>query len=243
MFQFFPGLFTAGNIGSMRLANRIIMPAMATNFPGVSGEVTDTLIAYLSERARGGAGLIIVEHANVDYPRGQAGAVQLRIDDDVFLPGLHTLVEAVHRWGTRVCLQINHVGGAGRITTDGPYAPSSIPLGPHAPKPKELSLSDIADIVTKFGLAAQRAKKAGFDAVEIHGGHIYLIAQFLSPATNKRTDGHGGDLNQRMKFALEVVKSVRSAVGDSFPVLFRLNGDDFIPGGLLRGSQDCGTYA
>ncbi|MFH1087242.1 MAG: FAD-dependent oxidoreductase [Chloroflexota bacterium] len=230
--QFFPRLFTPGNIGRMTVKNRIVMPAMSGNFPTAVGEASETHAAYLAERARGGVGLIVVEHSNVDYPRGQGGAVQLRVDDDSFIPGLHDLVEAVRRWGARIALQINHVGGAARKTIDGPYAPSPFPLGPGSPVPKELSRAEIADIILKFGQAAMRTRKAGFDAVEIHGAHGYLIAEFLSPVTNKRTDEYGGDLNGRMKFALDVVGAVRRSAGSDFPIIFRLNADDFIPGGL-----------
>lgn len=230
----FPMLFSAGNIGNLVLSNRIIMAPMGSNFASATGEITDAMIAYYQERARGGAGLIMVENSNVDYSRGQSSATHVRIDDDIFLPGLHALVDAIHREGSKIGIQLNHVGGAGRKTFNGPFAPSSIKFAftPDAPPPIELSIDDIEDIIYKFGQAARRARVAGFDMVQVHGGHIYLIAQFLCPTTNKRTDQYGGTLDKRMKFAVDVVKEVRSSVGTSFPIAFRLNGDSFLPDGL-----------
>ena len=227
---FFPRLFEPAYIGSLRLKNRLIMAPMQTGMAGVNGEVTQQLIDYFAERASGGVGMVITGHANVDYARGTSPPVMLRVDHDCFIPGLRNLVEAIQRGGARACCQINHLGAMAQPTgIKEPYAPSSLAHIPHA---KELSLEEIAEIEGKFAKAAARAKRCGFDAIEIHGAHAYLIAQFLSPFTNRRNDAYGGDLDGRMRFALVVVEKVRAAVGADFPLIIRFNGDDFTPQGL-----------
>jgi 2,4-dienoyl-CoA reductase-like NADH-dependent reductase (Old Yellow Enzyme family)/thioredoxin reductase len=207
---------------------------MATNFASSVGEITEQLIDYHIARAKGGAGLIIVENTTVDYPRGTMGATQVRADQDRFIPGLNRLVEAVHDHGAKVALQINHSGGvADERKTRGikPVAPSPVPPGKSPVIPKELTVKEISEIVDQFSSAALRAKKAGFDAIEVHGAHGYLIAQFLSPYTNKRTDAYGGDPSRRARFALEILKGIRHKVSIDYPIIFRLSGDEFIEGG------------
>ncbi|MFW6052732.1 MAG: FAD-dependent oxidoreductase [Desulfosalsimonas sp.] len=230
-------LFSKGYIGDLALGNRVIMAPMATNFASAYGEVTQKQIDYYVERAKSGIGLIFVENANVDYPRGRNGATQLRIDDDLFLPGLSYLVETIKEAApeSKVALQLNHAGAATSSARTGgirPGGPSDIPTSPHGEAPQPLSKEEIADIVEKFGQAALRAQKAGFDLVELHGGFAYLLAQFISPLTNKRTDEFGGSLENRMRFPLRVVEKIKSLSGKGYPLSFRINGDEFVKGGV-----------
>ena len=226
-------LFRSGSIGSLVMRNRIVMPAMATNFASAWGEPTPRMIAYYARRSLGGAGLITVENTNIEYPVGGNGATQLRIDHDRFIPGLHHLVQAVHAGGARVSIQINHVGAAAdpKRTGCAPRGPSPVAWGRSGVLAQPLSSSEIDETIERFCSAAKRAKRADFDAVEIHGGHGYLIAQFLSPLTNRRTDEYGGSPEARWQFALEVVEQVRERVGANFPIIFRLSIDEFVPGG------------
>jgi 2,4-dienoyl-CoA reductase-like NADH-dependent reductase (Old Yellow Enzyme family)/thioredoxin reductase len=230
-------LFSQGKIGNLILKNRIIMAPMATNFTMQNGEVSRRQIEYYAERARGGVGLIIVENANMDYPVGRNGALQLRIDDDAYIPGLGALCDKVHESspGARVALQLSHAGAStrsGRIGGMRPVGPSEIPVVPNGEVPRQLAEHEIKDIAAKFWLAALRAKKAGFDAVELHGCFAYLLGQFISPLTNKRTDRYGGSVKNRIRFPMEVIECIRKAVGKDFPILFRMNGDEFMTGGL-----------
>ena len=229
----YPHLFAPLLIRRMRLPNRIVMPAMATNFASETGGVTPWMLSYYEARARGGTGLIVVENCTIEYPRGKNGAVQLRLDDDAFIPGLATLVDRIHRHGARAALQINHCGASTSRAKTGqaPVAPSPVTYVKGQEVPRELAMEEIADLVEKFGRAAARAKKAGFDAVEVHGAHAYLIAQFLSPFTNRRTDGYGGSPEGRLRFALEVLSRVREAVGPEFPIVFRISAVEFLEGG------------
>lgn len=229
----FDHLFRSGSIGSLVMRNRIVMPAMATNFASAWGEPTPRLIAYYARRSLGGAGLITVENANIEDPVGGNGATQLRIDHDRFIPGLHHLVQTIHAGGARVSIQINHAGALAdpKRTGCAPRGPSPVAWGRSGVLAQPLSSSEIDGTIECFCSAAERAKRAGFDAVEIHGGHGYLIAQFLSPLTNHRTDEYGGSPEARWRFALQVVEQVRERVGASFPIVFRLSIDEFVPGG------------
>ncbi len=231
----FPMLFSPGRIGTLELPNRIVMAPMATSFAGVEGEVTEWMLGYYAERAKGGVGLIIIENANVDYPSGKSGTTQLRVDQDRFIPGLFRLAETIHAEGGRCALQINHGGAVARkgIEEGGQsVAPSLWPNGRYTTNPKRLSLPAIKSLISRFAQAARRARQAGFDAVEIHGGHGYLIGQFLSRLTNHRVDRYGGNREGRIRFAEEVLTEVRKWVGPDFPLLFRLNASDLSEGGL-----------
>ncbi|MGB9868248.1 MAG: FAD-dependent oxidoreductase [Bacillota bacterium] len=232
-------MFSPFRLRGVTLRNRVVMPAMATNFARENGEPSDRMIAYYARRAQGGAALIIVENTNVSYPDGANGATQLRIDAERFVPALATLVERIHAYGAKAALQLNHAGASTRLEVTGgvqPVGPSAIPASNTASPPRELTEEEIEAIAVKFGEAARRAKKAGFDAVEIHGAHSYLLAQFLSPLTNKRTDKFGGSLENRLRFPVMVVERVRAAVGTGFPILFRISGDEFVEGG--RGLEE-----
>lgn len=207
---------------------------MATNLAGASGEPTEAMIDYYSERARGGTALLIVENSNIDYPLGRNGATQLRIDDDCFVPGLYRLVMAVQHEGAAICLQINHAGAStarSRTGGDRVVGPSHIPARAGGEKPVPLTITEIEALVEAYGRGAARARRAGFDAVEVHAAHSYLLAQFLSPLTNKREDRYGGSLEGRARFCLEVLEQVRREVGEEYPVLLRISADEFITGG------------
>lgn len=225
-------LFQPIQIGTLQLKNRLVMPPMTTNFANDDGTVSDRLIAYYAERARGGVGLVIVEMACVALG-GRAFPRQLYAYSNDFIPGWRRLVDAVHRGGARIALQLAHGGRQTEAPVAGsqPVAPSPIPRG-RAEPPRELGAEEVEALIEAFAQAARRAREAGFDAVEFHGAHGYLIHQFLSPLSNQRTDRYGGDVEARMTFPLEVVARARAILGKEFPILFRMDGDEFVPGGL-----------
>ncbi len=228
-------LFRPLRIRSMELDNRIVLPPMTTLLAGAQGEIPERLIEFYVARARGGVGLITTETAEVHpYTHGLSLGDRgfTAIYDDRFIPGFRRLTDRIHAAGAKVSVQLHHPGNA-MIMLDPerpPLAPSAIPYPGGAP-PRALSLDEIAEIVEAFGAAAGRAREAGFDAVDLHGGHGYLIAQFLSPLFNRRADRYGGDLRGRVTFATEVLRAVRRNVGDDFPVIFRFSADERVPGG------------
>ncbi|HOI74383.1 MAG TPA: FAD-dependent oxidoreductase [Syntrophales bacterium] len=225
-------LFSPVTINGMILRNRAVMPAMGSGYGNTDGTVSDRLVRYLARRARGGAGLIITEVCAVT-PRGKGFLREIGAWSDDFIPGLAGLAEAVHREGVKVALQIHHAGRETFAAAAGgtPEAPSPIPSVIMRQPCEEMSADRIAEVVEAFASAAVRARKAGLDAVEIHGAHGYLLTQFLSPFSNSRTDRYGGSEENRMRFVLEVVAAVRRAVGDRFPVLVRISADELIKGG------------
>jgi 2,4-dienoyl-CoA reductase-like NADH-dependent reductase (Old Yellow Enzyme family)/thioredoxin reductase len=234
----FTHLFRPGRIGSLELKNRIVMAPMGTYLAGRDGLVTERLKAYYAERARGGAGLIIVEVAAVDHPRGRGMTRQLGISDDKFIPGLADLAETVHKHGSKVGIQLHHAGRIAAPFLSGGYeavAPSVIPLIPkELGFTRSLTLEDISQMVRCFALAAGRARQAGLDGVEIHAGHGYLISEFLSRSSNQRQDAYGGDLDNRARFLLEIISAVRGAVGKDYPVWCRLDGREYsIENGII----------
>jgi 2,4-dienoyl-CoA reductase-like NADH-dependent reductase (Old Yellow Enzyme family)/thioredoxin reductase len=228
----FRHLFTPIRINTLEVKNRIFMPPMCTAYATIRGEVTDRLIAYYAERAKGGVGLINVEFTSVS-PAGKVFEHMTGIYDDEMIPGYEKLVDAVHEGGARIAIQISHAGRRTHSTVTGeiPVAPSPIPRL-NGEVPRELTIDEIRDLIEAFGSAAVRAKKAGFDAVMIHMAHGYLINEFFSPLSNKRQDQYGGDLEGRSRLAIEVFRKVRENVGGDFPVTCRLCGDEFVPGGF-----------
>ncbi|MGB9868162.1 MAG: FAD-dependent oxidoreductase [Bacillota bacterium] len=220
-------------IGKMRLKNRMVMPPMVTNYAYEDGSVTPRLRAYHEMRAKGGVGLIIVEASYV-HQSGKGFKNQVGIYSDCLIPGLRSLVDAVHAHGAKIAIQLYHGGRQTKSSVTGCpiVAPSPIPDPTEPETPRELTKGEIEELVWAFGEAARRAKQAGFDAVEIHGAHGYLINEFLSPYSNKRTDEYGGSLENRIRFPLEVVRAVRRAVGPEFPVTYRMSADEKVPGGL-----------
>ncbi|MBX6772861.1 MAG: FAD-dependent oxidoreductase [Chloroflexi bacterium] len=226
-------LFRPIRIGPVELRNRIVMAPMVTNYATEDGQVTPRLIEYHTARARGGVGLVIVEAAYVRAD-GRSFTHQLGIHRDELVPGLRQLVDAVHAAGARIAIQLFHAGRQTTAATAGtqPIAPSSIPDPTLAEIPRELSAAEIQEVEGAFAAAARRAKAAGFDLIEIHGAHGYLIAEFLSPFANRRLDGYNAGILGRTRFAREIVEQVRAAVGPNFPLLFRLSAEECVPGGL-----------
>lgn len=232
-------LFTPGKIGNLVVPNRIIMAPMATNYPSETGGITEFLVDYYEQRAKGGTGLIIAENCCVDYPAGKGGATQLRLDEDRFIPGISRLVEAVHYWGAKISIQINHSGPSGvpaKTEGKGPVGASPVTYGPHMAPPRMLERDEIEAIIEKYAQAVLRAKKANFDAIELHGSHGYLLAHFMSPYTNKRKDEYGGDIEGRLRLVIGVIRRVRELVGAEYPLMFRISADEFVDGG--RGVEE-----
>jgi 2,4-dienoyl-CoA reductase-like NADH-dependent reductase (Old Yellow Enzyme family) len=211
----------------MDLKNRMVMAPMGTKHADRDGRVNDTIMDYFEARAKGGAGLIIVEATLVD-PTGRGYENLLEITDDSFILGLHELVEVIHRHGAKAALQLQHCGRLARSKWTGrqPVAPSPIAAA-GGELPRELTIEEIKEIIACFARAAVRAKRAGFDGVEIHGAHGYLIDQFLSPSSNKRKDLYGGDLSNRARFLIEIIEAVKKTVGDGYPVWCRINGMEY----------------
>lgn len=230
----YSNLLSPITINGMTLRNRTVMPPIGSNFATVSAEVSEEMIKYYELRAKGGTGLIIVENACVDFPMGTNGTKQCRIDDNQYIPGLYTLVERLHAYGAKVSIQLNHAGAsayAARLGGVQPVSASNIPSKTGGAIPRPLTVDEIRAIAKKYGEAAARAQLAGFDSVEIHGGHSYLINQFLSPLFNSRTDEFGGSIENRARFAVIVIDSVREAVGPRFPISLRISADDMLEGG------------
>ena len=218
---------------NLSLKNRFVMPPMVTLFATPEGYISERQIAYYLERAKGGAGLIVVEAAAIS-PEGVGSPHWLRLNDDAFVPGLARLTELVHSYDAKIAIQLAHAGRQTSSEYSGlePVAPSPIPCAPFGEVPQELSIDEIANIERQFAEAAKRASDAGFDGVEIHGAHGYLIHQFLSPRTNHRKDEYGGYPSGRTRFLWEILEKVRDEVPPGFVVGCRLNGEDYIEGGL-----------
>jgi len=231
----FPALFAPGHIGPLALKNRIIMAPMEKNLAGPDGSVTQRYIDYVVERARGGAALINLESMYVD-PVGRNHVYQLGIHDDRLLPGYRRLIEAAHAHGALVAAEIQFAGRetSSAITGFQPVAPSPVPCAVLAggEVPRGLTVPEIRRIVARFAEAADRAARAGFDLVEVHGAHGYLVGQFLSPFSNRRTDAYGGDPERRMRFPLEVVAAVREALGGRAALAYRISADEYVEAGL-----------
>ncbi len=229
-------LLTPARIGNVEIRNRIVMPPMTTRMSDEDGFVTEDTINYYMARVRGGTGLITVEMASPTRA-GRHRRRELGIYDDRFVPGLARLAAAIRSGGAAASIQLGHGGGHTRLDICGetPVAPSAIPhpvfeITNQTIIPKEMSLDDIGFTILAFAAAAARAEKAGFDCVEIHGAHGYLISQFVTPFENRRTDAYGGSLENRARFGLEVLRAVKAAV--RIPVIYRISVDDYFPGGL-----------
>ena len=225
-------------IGNLELDGRIIMPSVATYQCDENGMVTEKVCDYYAERARNShVSLIITEHCYISM-QGKAKKNQMSIAGDECIPGLKKLVDIIHENGAKVFAQINHAGSAAPVDVCQtiPVAPSSIIL-PVEPRigdgqlPKELDKKEIEKIAIDFANAARRAKEAGYDGVEIHSAHSYLLNQLYSPLTNHRTEEYGGNIQTRLRIHKEVIRFVRKAVGQEYPISVRLGGCDYIDGG------------
>ncbi|UCG13329.1 MAG: NADH:flavin oxidoreductase [Deltaproteobacteria bacterium] len=225
-------LFSPLEVQELTLKNRLTMAPLYLGYAGEGGKVTKLLLDYYRIMAQSGVALVVVENATVDHPLGSGSNRTIRADTDENDKGLALLAAAIKNEGALACLQINH---AGRFAgTEEPVAPSAVET--FGRLPRTLNKKKLNTIVDKFVNAALRVKKAGFDMVELHGGTGYLLAQFVSPWTNKREDEYGGSLENRQKFPLEVLREVKSAVGD-FPVGYRFLADEWLPDGLKLGES------
>ena len=255
----YPHLASPGQIGQLTLPNRFIMTAMGSNYAETDGRCGERLKAYYEERARGGAGLIILETSSIAWPAACSMPNMVGLSHDDFLPDLQDLVSRVHKHGSRIAAQLNHSGKVSQedVAAGRPLMVPSLPpkagsgmfklltqgeirhfikmAGPDGKgaRYQVLSEDDIADIVTGFADAAERCQRAGFDAVEVHGGHGYLLAGFLSPAFNQRDDRYGGSLENRARFLIEVITAIKQRCGSDYPVLVRLDAMEYrIDGGI-----------
>ena len=230
-------LLTPARIGPVEIKNRIVMPPMTTRTADDEGFVTEDCIAYYLARVQGGTGLITVEMASPEKA-GRHRRREIGIYDDRFIPGLKRLVDAIHRGGAKASIQLGHAGGHTRIDICGetPIAPSAIPHPVYETTfetivPREMTKARIEETIAAHATAALRARTAGFDCVEIHAAHGYLISQFHAPFENRRNDEYGGALENRARFGLEVLRAVKSAAPD-IAIVYRLSVEDFFPGGL-----------
>ena len=234
-------LFAPIKINNLTIDNRIYMPAMHLGM-AQEFEVTDQIINFYTQRAKGHPGMICVGYATVDELSGNTQNIGAH--DDRFIPGLTKLASAIKNNGSLAAVQINHSGRYNfSFFLDGkqPVAPSAIASRMTREIPREMTIDDIKQTIASFAAAAGRVKKAGFDAVEILSGTGYLISEFLSPLTNQRTDEYGGSMENRMRFGMEIVHAARESVGPDFPLIVRMNGNDFMPGGNTR--QELIEYA
>jgi 2,4-dienoyl-CoA reductase-like NADH-dependent reductase (Old Yellow Enzyme family)/thioredoxin reductase len=232
----FRKVFESANIGQMKLKNRIVMPPMGTNYAEAGGAVSQRMLDYYEARARGGTGLIIVEgsapslRCNISF-RGSP-SYQASLGDDKFIPGWRKLTDSAHKYSARIAIQIMHgtlENWDGKVVQVGP-SPVIVParvMGVFGGPPHELTVEEIAERVTWFASSARRAKEAGFDGVEIHGAHQYIVAAFLSSATNQRKDRYGGPVENKTRFLIEILQAVRREVGPDFPVWVRFNAQEW----------------
>ena len=225
-------LFETSEINGMQLSNRFVRSATWEGLAADDGACTAEFKEFYRKLAQGGVGLIITSHTFVRSD-GQGTPRQLGLHRDELIPGLLDLTRTVHQFDSCIAVELSHAGilTSEKLIGVAPRAVSPVEQFNQAPV-SELSPEEIEGIVKAFALAAQRAQKAGFDAVQIHAAHGFLMSQFLSPAFNKRTDDYGGSVENRSRALLEVLRSIRSAVGSEFPVLVKLNSDDVLEGGL-----------
>jgi 2,4-dienoyl-CoA reductase-like NADH-dependent reductase (Old Yellow Enzyme family) len=225
-------MFAPVQIGNLKIKNRFMVSPMVMNYCTSDGRATETYIAYHEERAKGGWGLIVTEDYAVD-PAGKAFVGIGGLWEDAQIPGHAELTKRVHKHGAAIFAQIYHAGrqSTRAVTGTDSVAPTAISCPFTLQMPHELTVEEIERIVEQFGDCALRAKKAGFDGVEIHGGHGYLIAQFMSSYSNKRFDKYGGNLANRMRFPLEIIANIGKKCGDDFPIQFRISADEMVPGG------------
>lgn len=233
-------LYEPATVGGIPLRNRIVRSATWEGMCSETGAPTERLVSLYETLAEGGIGLILTGYAFV-LPEGKQAPGKMGMHDDAFLPSLKALTGRVHAKGGKIAAQLVHAGGQAsrRVSGHPPVGPSAVSLPHYQEEPQLLSVEGIGRIVEAFARAAARAKEAGFDGVQLHGAHGYLLGQFLSPLTNWREDGYGGTLANRARFAVEVLAAVKGAVGGEYPVWIKLNGEDFLDGGLsLRDSVE-----
>lgn len=230
-------LFEPGKIGGLSLKNRIVMPAMGCSFAESSGEAGQRIIKYYADRAKGGAGLIITEITRVDDETGVGTPNQLSVTNTHVIPQLYRLAEAVHAYDTKLFIQLHHPGNQTPSRLIGgkqPVSASDVTCQVIGEQPRALTTEEVEGMVKKFVTGAVIAQKAGADGVEIHAAHGYLVSQFLSPYTNKRDDKYGGSFEGRLRFITEIILGIKKFCGPRFPISVRMNGNDFLEGGLTE---------
>jgi 2,4-dienoyl-CoA reductase-like NADH-dependent reductase (Old Yellow Enzyme family) len=227
-------LFEETRINGMTLQNRLVRSATWEGMCEPDGRPTAQLTQSYADLAKGGVGLL-VSGCTFVRPDGKGFPGQMGIQTEQFSVKMKALTAAVHAHGGKICMQLHHAGGQTMAATCGgrPVAPSAVAVLQFPETPAELSLEDIAELVSLFGQGAKQARENGFDAVQLHAAHGYLINEFLSPLTNRRGDIYGGSVENRCRFLMEVYRSIRGAVGKEFPVLAKLNATDNLDGGLV----------
>ena len=227
-------LFSPIRIRNMELANRAVMPPMGTCLVEEDQTVGERVLAYIRRQAGSGVGLVISEITCV-HPTGLSTDRHMGAYDDRFIPGLARYAQVVHEAGAKAAMQLHHAGRESYflLTRSQAVGPSAVPSAVYRVPPLEMSVELIEEVIAAFGQAARRAREAGFDAVEVHGAHGYLLTQFLSALSNIREDKYGGGIEGRATFIIEVLQSVRAAVGPDFPVLLRISAEEFIKGGYV----------
>ncbi len=225
-------LFQPGRIGSLELKNRIVMAAMGTGYCHHDGYVLDEYIAFMEERAKGGTGLLMTGVTRILSEVGMRPG-SMGIYDDKLIPGLKKLTDAVHKHDSKIFMQLHHSGTRTSEETRAviPSAPSAIVHFRTGVVPRALTLLEIEHLIEAFGQGARRAKDAGFDGVEVHGGHGYLICQFLSPRANRRDDQYGGSVTNRARFPCDIMREIRRVCGPDFPISFRVSATEYVEGG------------
>ncbi len=225
-------LFKETKLNGMQLSNRFVRSATWEGMAADDGAVTPKLIETMNALAKGGVGLIISSHTYV-RPEGQAGRWQLGVYKDELIPGLRQMAASVHEQGGRIVMQLAHAGhfAAEQLTGQPPLVFSDFVGLANSPR-KEITAGDIREIVSAYADAAGRAKAAGFDGVQIHSAHGYLLSQFLSPGFNKRTDEYGGSVSNRARIHQEVYRAIREVVGNDYSILIKMNCRDFDENGL-----------
>ena len=231
----FENLLRPGYIGGMYMRNRLIVGPMEKSLANLDGSLNQRYIAYARRRAMGGAALIQLESTYVS-PEGRGNPYQVGCHGDHVIPALTDMADEIHRYGAKLAMQLHHGGRQASVTAHHrrPIAPSAIGSTFMDPGsiPREMTLADIRRVIDDFGRAAERCLAAGVDMIHLHGAHGYLLGQFLSPQSNRRTDRYGGCLENRARFALEVLSSVRDVVGDGYPIGYRISASEYIKGGL-----------
>ncbi len=229
----YENLFSPIKVGNTILKNRVVMPPMDTNSNNMDGSLSRKCFEYYSERARGGAGLIIMEAVSVDFPYGKISARQINMKDSKVISDMHDLVEVVHSFGGKIIPQLHH-GGFMAVPEycNGEENISASDMSDPFPPARAMTVEEIQHVIEQFVAAAVNAQKAGFDGVEIHASHMYLLNQFISPLTNHRTDEYGGTMENRMRIVVEITKQIREKCGNRFLISVRLGVKDAVPGGI-----------
>ena len=219
-------------IGKLELKNRFVRSATYEGLAGEDGEITDKLIDFYKTLSEGGTGLIITSYAFIQQS-GRANNKQIGVYKDNFIPGLRRLAEVIHKHGEgcKVALQLVHAGRQSHHVKE-TTAPSAILEKFSNKMPRRMTIDEIKETIENFAQAVRRTKEAGFDGVQLHGAHGYLISEFLSPYTNRRTDQYGGNTENRLRFVKQIYKRSRELVGDDFPIMIKMNCDDFLEGGI-----------